>query len=561
MNTFDAPAVAALLREIGRRVELTDDSPFKARAYFRAAEALSSLSEPLDRIVAENRVRELPGVGAALDEKIRTLHATGSHRTLDRLRAEVPAEALQLLDVPGLPPQKARELYRGLHVAGLAALEQACRSGVVAARKGFGPAMQQKILDGIALLRSGRGRHLIHGATELLAAEAAQLARIRPDLRRVTPAGDVRRACEIVDDLTLVAESRGAGGVVRETLPSGVGLVVAGRSQFGFALLRATGGAGHLAALAQVAASRGLDLREDGAYRGRRRLSGASEERVYAALGLPFIPPELREDGREVVDALDGTLPSLVEASDLRGIVHCHTVASDGADTLESMAEAARERGYEYLGVSDHSRSAFYAGGMDVDAVAAQQREADRLNRRWRGFRILKGVESDILADGSLDYPADVLRGFDFVVASVHSRFRLSQPAQTQRIVAAVTNPFTTILGHMTGRLLLRREGYGIDVDRILRACAAHDVAVEVNGNPNRLDLDWRWHRRALELGCRLSINPDAHSIAELDLMRWGLGVARKGGVPADRVLNAMGLAKLRAHLARRRRAALASLD
>jgi DNA polymerase (family X) len=241
--------------------------------------------------------------------------------------------------------------------------------------------------------------------------------------------------------------------------------------------------------------------------------------------------------------------------ADLRGVLHLHTDFSDGVNTLEEMAEAARERGYAYLGVADHSQSAHYAGGLTLEEIAAQHEMADGLNRRYRGrFRILKGVESDILADGSLDYASEVLARLDFVVASVHSQFKMSRQEQTKRIIAAVSNPYTTILGHLTGRQLLRRPGYEVDIEAVLKACAKHGVAVEINGNPYRLELDWRWHRKALELGCTLSINPDAHSISELDLVRWGVAVARKGGVPKDRVLNAMSLAQMLAHLATRRR-------
>ena len=289
--------------------------------------------------------------------------------------------------------------------------------------------------------------------------------------------------------------------------------------------------------------------------RGRKLLPGGDELTVYAALGLPFIAPELREGAGEVQAAAEGRLPDLVSGEDLRGVLHCHTTASDGVNSLEEMAGAARARGLQYFGVADHSRSAGYAGGLSLDEIVAQHAEADRLNRRWRGkFRILKGIESDILADGALDYPDDVLASFDFVVASVHSRFRMDEAAQTERVLRAVANPHTTILGHMTGRMLLRREGYELDVERVLAGCAEHNVAVEINANPHRLDLDWRWHRRALELGCMLSINPDAHSIAELDLTRWGVLMARKGGVPANRVLNAMDVKAITAVLKRRKR-------
>jgi DNA polymerase (family X) len=232
-----------------------------------------------------------------------------------------------------------------------------------------------------------------------------------------------------------------------------------------------------------------------------------------------------------------------VELADIRGVLHAHTDQSDGANTLEEMAQAARKRGYDYFGVADHSKSAHYAGGLSLEQIQQQHAEIDQLNAGLEGsFRIFKGIESDILADGSLDYPDDVLRQFDFVVGSIHGQFRMDRAAQTERLLRAVGNPFTTILGHMTGRQLLRRSGYDVDVERVLKACADHGVAVEINANPWRLDLDWRWHQRALELGCIFSINPDAHSIAELDLMRWGLAMARKGGISADRVLNAFDL-------------------
>ena len=281
-----------------------------------------------------------------------------------------------------------------------------------------------------------------------------------------------------------------------------------------------------------------------------------NEEDIYRALGLSFIEPELREGRSEIERALEGKLPKLVTDRDLQGILHCHTDASDGTETLEAMAKATRERGFEYFGVADHSKSAHYAGGLSIEQIEKQHHEADRMNKKsGKDFRILKGIESDILADGSLDYPDEVLDRFDFVVASIHGRFKLDRMAQTGRLLRAISNPHTTILGHMTGRQLQRRPGYDIDVENVLRACARHGVAVEINAHPWRLDLDWRWHQAALDLGCMMSINPDAHSIRELDHMHWGVEMARKGGVPADRVLNAMSLAQIQEHLRRHRRA------
>jgi DNA polymerase (family 10) len=325
--------------------------------------------------------------------------------------------------------------------------------------------------------------------------------------------------------------------------------------RFGAVLLNATGSERHVAGLAALARKKGLTLAPQALRRGARLIATPREEDIYQALGLPFIPPELREGTDEIDRARRNALPKLVGLKDLRGVLHLHTVFSDGVNTLEEMAEAARERGYAYLGVADHSQSAHYAGGLTLDEIDAQHAMADALNRSYRGrFRILKGIESDILGDGSLDYPQDVLARFDFVVASVHSRFKMSRDEQTKRVIAAVANPYTTILGHLTGRQLLRRPGYELDIEAVLKACAKHGVAVEINGNPYRLELDWRWHREALALGCMLSINPDAHSINELDLVKWGVAVTRKGGVPKNRVLNALSLGQMLAYLAKRRR-------
>jgi DNA polymerase (family 10) len=328
---------------------------------------------------------------------------------------------------------------------------------------------------------------------------------------------------------------------------------LADRKHFGAALLHATGSPEHLDQLKELAVKNKMTLQADGLHKGRRLIAG-SEQDIYQALGLQFIEPELREGRDEIERALKGKLPKLVADGDLHGILHCHTDASDGTETLETMANATRKRGMQYFGVADHSKSAHYAGGLWLEQIREQHREADRLNKAFgNDFRILKGIESDILADGSLDYPDEVLASFDFVVASIHSRFKMDRKAQTGRLLRAIANPHTTIIGHMTGRQLLRRPGYDIDVEKVLRACARHGVAVEINAHPWRLDLDWRWHQAALDVGCMMSINPDAHSIRELDHMHWGVAMARKGGVPAARVLNAMTLSQITQYLKKRR--------
>ena len=370
----------------------------------------------------------------------------------------------------------------------------------------------------------------------------------------MTIAGDFRRGCELVGNFAIVAEAPTSGEAPATANSGGLQVYLTDRKHFGAALLLATGSAAHLEELRALAAEKGMRLEPDGLHKGRRVIA-AKEEDIYRALGLPFIEPELREGRGEIERALKGELPKLVTDKDLRGILHCHTDASDGTETLETMAKATRQRGFEYFGVADHSKSAHYAGGLSVERIEEQHREVDRLNKEFgKDFRILKGIESDILADGSLDYPDDVLARFDFVVASIHGRFKLDRKAQTERLLRAISNRHTTIIGHMTGRQLQRRPGYEIDVEKVLRACAKNDVAVEINAHPWRLDLDWRWHQAALDFGCMMSINPDAHSIRELDHMHWGVQMARKGGVPADRVLNAMPLAEIMRYLRQKRR-------
>jgi DNA polymerase (family X) len=556
MATLDASAVARLLREFGQRTALRGDNPFKAKAYARAADNLLTLSEPLDRLIAQDRLRDIPGVGEAIAAIIKRLHATGTHPALERMREEVPEGVLELLTVPGLRPDKIVRLHRDLGVSSLAELEQAARSGRLAKTKGLGAALATKILQGLEIRRTALGRRHLHRAAELLQSAERHLKAARLGIVRVTPAGDFRRGCELVRDLALVAEVKSLPeGPERIEASEQLTIHLTDRAHAGVTLLLATGSAAHLEGLRALAARKGMTLDEQGLHRGDSVVVAADEDGIYAALDLAPIPPELREGSDEIALALAGKLAPLVTDNDIRGILHAHTDRSDGVDTLAAMAAATRAKGYEYFGVTDHSKSAHYAGGLSLDEIAEQQAEIERLNRGYKGrFRVFTGIESDILPDGSLDYSDDVLASFDFVVASVHGRFKLDRATQTERIIRAVSNPYTIILGHMTGRQLLRRPGYDIDIEKVLAACAQHGVAVEINANPWRLDLDWRWHRKALDLGCMMSINPDAHSTDEIELTHWGVEMARKGGVPKARVLNCFALDELVAWLDARRR-------
>lgn len=549
MPSLDARGVAGLLREYAQRTALKGGNPYRSKAYSRAADSLGALAVPLNVLIDQNRLTEVPGVGEAIADIVTKLHKTGTHPSLEKLRKEIPAGVLEMLAVPGLRPEKVVRLYKDLGIASLGELEAAAKEDRIKKAKGLGAALQTKILQNLAIAKSGEGRLHLHRAAALLAHARDSIRKSRPELKRVTIAGDFRRGCELVGDLAIVAEAPKAAKTSKAPAADGLQVRISDRKHFGAALLFATGAAGHIERLQALSAEKGFGLDADGLHKGRILIAG-EETDIYRALGLPFIEPELREGLGEIELALKGKLPKLVTDQDLRGILHCHTDASDGTETLETMAKATRQRGFEYFGVADHSKSAHYAGGLSVEEITEQHREADRLNKRFgKDFRILKGIESDILADGSLDYPDDVLERFDFVVASIHGRFKLDRKAQTQRLLRAIANPYTTIIGHMTGRQLQRRPGYEIDIEKVLRACAKHDVVVEINAHPWRLDLDWRWHQTALEFGCMISINPDAHSITELDHMHWGVLMARKGGVAAERVLNAMSLSEITRYL------------
>ena len=444
------------------------------------------------------------------------------------------------------------KLHKELGIDTIDELEAAAKQDRLKSVKGLGSALQRKILAGLEARQSSRGGRHIHRAADLLSTARANLENSSLGLKAITVAGDLRRGCELVCELALVAEKE-----VSETSQLRFGELtvhVANQDRLGAALLFATGSESHLDQLQAVAKKKGLSLDMNGLRQNGKVVAARTEKEIYDALGLQFIEPELREGRGEIALARKKCLPQLVTYEDICGILHAHTNASDGVNTLKQMAEAARKRGFSYFGVADHSKSAHYAGGLTVEQIAAQHEAIEELNARYGdGFRIFKGIESDILADGSLDYPDEILSRFDFVVASVHGQFRMDRASQTERILRAVANPHTTILGHMTGRQLLRRPGYDVDVERILSACAEHGVAVEINANPWRLDLDWRWHQKAIDLGCWFSVNPDAHSTAEIDLTKWGVAMARKGGVSPDRVLNALDLTAFRAHIEARK--------
>jgi len=563
---MDNGQVADVLEEIATLLEIQGENPFKSRAYLNAARTLRGLEDKVEDLVREGRLAGLKGIGEALTEKITTLVRTGALPYHQELLAAVPGPVLALLKIPGLGPRKARTLVERLGVTSLGELEYACHENRLAGLEGFGPRSQEKILQGIERLKRYASRFLIGDAWPAAERLAATLAAL-PGVGRVEPAGGVRRREETVEEIVLVAASPdpratlaacaasaslarvGEAGATRlsATLAEGIPLTLlaAPEEAFACALLHATGNAAHLAGLRERARGRGLALEESALRRGTERLPAASEEAIYQALGMLYVPPELREGLGEIEAAAAGTLPDLVEPGDVRGILHVHSTWSDGRLPIETIVRRCADLGYEYVGITDHSQSARYARGLTPESLRQQQMDIDEARQRHPGIRVLKGSEVDILPDGRLDYPDEILATLDFVVASVHSSFGLPEEEQTRRIIRALENPRTTILGHPTGRLLLAREPYAVRLEEVLRAAARLGVHVELNANPHRLDLDTAAARLARSLGVRLAIDPDAHDEAGLTDVRFGLGVARRAGLTADRILNTVPAADL----------------
>jgi DNA polymerase (family X) len=569
--TESAPApstheVAHLLAEIGTLMELNGRDSFRARAFTSAARALDGVDADLLDLARQQRLTTLRGVGSGIASIIREYIFTGRSTLQEELRAATPPGLHDLMRVPGLGTKRIHALHAELGIEGLDALEAAARAGKIAALSGFGPRTEAKILEGIAFARSTRQRRRYPEALEV-AARLVDWLRDLPGVEDARIAGALRRRMEIVDGIDLLAATRkpelvssavrslaepvgtSTGGLPdarsETTIRLSDGIFVRVRSvppdRLAAALLWETGSSAHLDALGSLAAELGGKLDSEGLSIAGTPFPVSSEEELYERLGLAYVPPELREGLGELRESAEGTRP-LLELGDLRGTFHCHTTYSDGKASLVEMAAGARERGWEYLGIADHSRTASYAGGLTFESVRRQHLEIDSLNRGFdtgpEPFRLFKGIESDILPDGSLDYPVDILREFDYVIGSVHASFGMPADEMTARMVRAIEHPALTILGHLTGRLLLTREGYALDMEAVLAAAARSATIIEINANPHRLDLDWRHVRTAAELGILIAVNPDAHSVAALDHVVYGVNMARKAGLAPEQVLN-----------------------
>jgi DNA polymerase (family 10) len=570
--------VAAALDEYGTLLELQGENAFKCNAYHKAARTLEQLETNLADAVRSGQLGQLPGIGERLQEHILELHRTGRLDQLDELRRKTPPGLLKMMRIQGLGPKKIKAMYDELGVDDLDKLRVACEAGQVADLKGFGEKTQQNILKQLQFLGQAGQRVRIDQAQPLARALLEGLGSA-PGIVRMELCGSLRRRKETIADIDILVSADNASPIMDRfvSLP-GVSQVI-GRgdtkssvtvaddrgvtmqadlrvvkdSQFAFALHYFTGSKDHNIAMRQRAIDRGLKLNEYALAGPDRSIACKDEADLFRALGLDYIPPELRENTGEVEAAEAHRLPKLVEADDIHGVFHCHTNASDGGNTLEEMAEAARELGLQYLGIGDHSQSLTVANGLTPRRVAEQQRHIDALNKKLKGLHVFKGIECDILADGRLDFDDDVLASFDYVVASVHSYFKQSREEMTARIVRAISHPRVTMLGHATGRLLLRREGYEVDLEAVLQAAAKHGTMIEINAHPQRLDLDWVHCKRAKALGVKLVINPDAHSTDDIALYRYGLDVARRGWLEKKDVFNTQTLAQVTKALAARK--------
>ncbi|WAC17999.1 DNA polymerase/3'-5' exonuclease PolX [Luteolibacter sp. SL250] len=567
--------LAEVLDEIALLLELKGENPFKVRAYRQGAEAVRGFDGDIVQLATDNELTGIKGIGDALRDKLHELAATGTLQFHQKLRAEFPAGLFELFDLQGLGPKKIKVLHETLGVGSVADLKALCESGTVARLPGFGEKTQTKILEAIAL-RSTVADTFLLGSINPLVEEILELLRMHPEVTRVAVAGSFRRGKETVHDIDFLVATKEPALVCEDftTLPQMESIIACGdtktsirlkngiqadlravsNKQFPFALQYFSGSKEHNVAIRSLALKKGLSLNEYGFTAVNSDAPAAipevnEEGDIYEALGLQFIPPELRENRGEIEAAAERTLPRLIQLENLRGTFHNHTTASDGHNTLEEMAEEAIDLGLQYLGIADHSKSSFQANGLDEIRLLEQIARIKELNAGWEHFRLFSGTEVDILKDGSLDFDDSILSKLDYCVASVHSVFNLDEDTMTRRICRAMENEHVTMLGHVTGRLLLRRDEYKVNHAKIIDCAAETRTIIELNCSPKRMDMDWRWWKKARDKGVLCSINPDAHSTARIHHIGLGVRIARKGWLRREDVLNTRPVKEVEAFL------------
>ena len=582
---MDKEQVAEILVSIGTLLELKGENPFKTRAYLNAARSLETSNESLGRLVAENRLGEIKGIGEALQKKITELVQTGKLAYYEELKASVPPGLLEMLNIPGLGPKKIKALHDELGIQSVEQLELACKEDKVAALRGFGAKTQANLLEGIQRRRLYASKHLLDDALRT-AEPLLDNLRLHPDVIRCSAAGSLRRHREIIGDIDLLVSARNPAGIIDyfTTQPGVLNVLAKGQTkasvlleggfqsdlrvvsdrEFPFALMYFTGSKEHNIVLRQRAIDRGLRLNEYGLFRSKEETRDPkllvpcrTEEDIFRELGLHDIPPEMREDMGEIALAEKEPLPRLVQWSDLKGSLHNHSTWSDGHQTLEQIAASMVELGLSYWAITDHSKSSFQANGLDAARVRKQIQEIRELNRRLADegvrFRLFTGTEVDILKEGKLDFPDDLLAELDVVVASAHQRLAESEAETTKRLIRAAENPWVHMLGHLTGRLLLEREPYKVDQRAVIDACAETGTWIELNASPMRFDMDWRQWPYARSKGVKCVINCDAHRFEHAGFLRLGAGIARKGWLTKEDVINTLPLPKLLQELKRKR--------
>jgi DNA polymerase (family 10) len=574
---MDKNEVAQILEEIGTLLELKGENPFKCRAYHNASRIVGALTTDINSLVQSGELKNIKGIGEGLAEKISELTQSGKLKYYEDLKKSLPAGLVEMLRIQGLGPKRIKVLYEKLGIKTVDQLKEASEKHRLAAVDGFGEKTEENILKGIELLRKHVDKHLYPMAKE--AAERVHaVIRKQKGVLRSEVAGSLRRKKEIIGDIDILVSAKRsisprlmevftshpdvaeilAQGETKSSvvLKSGINcdLRVVDDSEYPFALAYFTGSKEHNIEMRSLAKKFGWSLNEYGFSelgaeekrgKAKRIVRCKDEEDIFKALGLSFIPPELRENMGEIEAAAKGKIPRLLEEKEIKGTFHCHSTYSDGSNSIEQMAKAARDLGWEYLGIADHSKSAAYAGGLTEAKVREQSREIDDLNKKLNDFRIFKGSEVDILPDGTLDYSDKVLASFDYVVASVHSKFKMTEAEMTNRITKALKNKYVTMLGHPTGRLLLSREAYPVDMIKVIDAAAEYGKIIEINSHPLRLDLDWRLCKYAKEKGVLIAINPDAHNTDGLKDVLYGVGIARKGWLEKKNVINAWTLTQV----------------
>lgn len=571
--------IADILDEVGTLLELKGENPFKSRAFHNAARLLGGITEDIAVLVSSGELRKIKGIGESTAKIISDLVTTGSSPDHQSLRKSFPPGIFDMMKIQGLGPKKVSFLHAKMNISSIDALEKAAKEGKLAALEGFGQKTEENILLGIAQFRTHASKFHINIA-EHAAQRLVDVLKKDPGIIRLEIAGSVRRRKETIGDIDIVVSAKSADtqrimalftkhpSVERVTgegetkssvvLDSGINcdLRIVSDKEFPFALNYFTGSKDHNVRIRSLAREKGWSLNEygftviEGAKKGKPLpRSVNTEQDIYAAVGLSYVEPELREDLGEIEAAGKDMLPDLVTMKDIRGTFHCHTNYSDGQNTLSEMAAAAQALGWEYLGIADHSKVAAYANGLNEARVRKQHKEIDALNASFKGFRLFKGTEVDILPTGELDFSDSVLATFDYVVASVHSSFKMSEADMTKRIMKALKNKHVTMLGHLTGRLLLERDGYPLNQTEIINAAADLGKIIEINAHPMRLDLDWRMVRYAVQKGVLIAVNPDAHVVSGLQDVKYGVGIARKGWCRKKDILNTKSLKNVESYL------------